>query len=151
MNDKVVVSKENEKEEKPTVEKKDKTIVENKTEPKITKTKKEDSLPKVFVDAPERVGNPRSPLKEYLVFDTDMADAWLKNANLRVNENYHYAVILDDISLYPGNANFLLYCVMNAVRQGGTLYVGNAYVGNEFLDSWDKHRKEGQYVPYTKP
>lgn len=109
------------------------------------------NLPKVFLEEPERVGNPRSPYKIYFIMDYDEADEWLHNVNRRFEGLADYAVILDEVAEIEGNRDFLLFNIMKAVVSGGTLYVGNAYDRHEMLENWSRKRKEGEYIPYIKP
>lgn len=108
-------------------------------------------LPDVFTNPPERISNPRSPFKVYLVFDYDMGAYWLADANARQVSACNYAVILDEVAWHENNIDTLLSFVMQSVLSGGTLFVGDAYKDNEFLADWDRKRKVGSYVPFVKP
>lgn len=127
-------------------EKKEEPVVKA-TEVKATEVK----IPSVFTDPPERISNPRSPFKVYLVFDYDMAADWLADANARCSGYCNYAVILDEVAWHEGNSDTLLSFVMQAVLPEGTLFVGDAYKNNEFLKTWERKRKAGYYVPFVKP
>lgn len=108
-------------------------------------------LPSVFTGDPERIGNPRSPFKKYLIFDYDRVTRWMVNANERVRNFAHYAVITESANFYPNSKDTILWWVMNAVVSGGTLFVLDEYDKHEYLENWERGRKKDGYIPYIKP
>lgn len=109
------------------------------------------SVPQIFLGPPERVSNPLSPFKQYLVFDYDKVSRWLEDANARLRDVIDYAVITEQANWHENNRDTILWWAVQALRSGGTLYVLDEYVGHEFLEGWDKKRKTDGYVPYIKP
>lgn len=108
-------------------------------------------LPKVFTEPPERIGNPRSPFKNYLILDYDRVLRFARNANERIRGKIHYAVITEDANDYPNSFDTILWWAVQSLLSGGTLYVGDVYDGHDFLSGWEKGRKKDGYIPYTKP
>lgn len=126
--------------------------VEVEPEPVMVEEKEETvKLPKVFTEPPERIGNPRSPFKNYLILDYDRVVRFARNANERVRGKMHYAVITEDANDYPNSSDTILWWACQSLKSGGTLYVLDNYVDHEFLSGWEKGRKKEGYVSYIKP
>lgn len=127
--------------------------IENIDEPFETLEVEEEkaSLPEVFTNPPERIGNPRSPFKGYFILDYDKVVRLAGNANDRIRGKCHYAVITEDANDYPKSFDTILWWAIQSLVSGGILYVHDEYTDHEFLSDWKKGKKKNGYIPYTKP